>query len=42
MAWGSAQVLEQTLAVMAQRGLEPALLTRRGDLDRGEDLRPWR
>lgn len=42
MAWGSAQVLEQTLAVMAQRGLEPALLTRRGDLDREEDLRPWR
>lgn len=42
MAWGSAQVLEQTLAVMAQRGLEPALLPCRGDLDRGEDLGPWR
>jgi rSAM/selenodomain-associated transferase 1 len=42
MAWGSAQVLEQTLAAMVQRGLEPALLPWRGDLDRGEDLRPWR
>lgn len=42
MAWGSAQVLEQTLAVMAQRGLEPVLLPWRGDLDRGEDLGPWR
>ena len=42
MAWGSAQVLAQTLAVMAHRGVEPALLPWRGDLDRGEDLRPWR
>jgi rSAM/selenodomain-associated transferase 1 len=42
MAWGSAQVLEQTLVAMAQRGLEPALLPCRGDLDRGEDLRLWR
>ena len=42
IAWGGAQVLEQTLAAMARRGLEPELLTRRGDLDWARDLRPWR
>ena len=42
IAWGSAQVLEQTLAAMARRGLEPELLTRRGDLDWARDLLPWR
>ena len=40
--WGSAQVLEQTLAAMARRDLEPELLTRRGDLDWARDLLPWR
>ncbi len=39
---GTWRVLAQTLAVMAHRGVEPALLPWRGDLDRGEDLRPWR
>ena len=42
IAWGSEQVLEQTLAALARRGLEPALLPWRSDLDRGEDLGPWR
>ena len=42
IAWGGAQVLEQTLAAMARRGLEPELLTRRGDLDWARDLLPWR
>lgn len=42
IAWGSEQVLEQTLAAMARRGLEPELLTRRGDLDWARDLLPWR
>ena len=42
IAWGGAQVLEQTLAAMARRGLEPALLSRRGDLDWAKDLLPWR
>jgi glycosyltransferase A (GT-A) superfamily protein (DUF2064 family) len=42
IAWGSDQVLEQTLAAMARRGLEPELLTRRGDLDWARDLLPWR
>ena len=40
--WGSALVLEQTLAAMARRGLEPELLSRRGDLDWARDLLPWR
>ncbi|MDA1246256.1 MAG: TIGR04282 family arsenosugar biosynthesis glycosyltransferase [Cyanobacteria bacterium] len=40
--WGSALVLEQTLAAMARRGLEPELLSRRGDLDLAIDLQPWR
>ena len=42
IAWGGAQVLEQTLVAMARRGLEPELLTRRGDLDWARDLLPWR
>ena len=42
IAWGSQQVLEQTLAALARRGLEPAMLPWRRDLDRGEDLGPWR
>jgi rSAM/selenodomain-associated transferase 1 len=42
IAWGTALVLEQTLAAMAQRGLEPVLLSCRGDLDRVGDLRLWR
>jgi uncharacterized protein len=42
IAWGSEQVLEQTLAALARRGLEPALLPWRRDLDRGEDLGAWR
>jgi rSAM/selenodomain-associated transferase 1 len=42
IAWGGAQVHEQTLAAMARRGLEPELLTRRGDLDWARDLLPWR
>ena len=42
MPWGSAQVLEQTVAVAHQQGVEPALLMQRRDLDRSADLRPWR
>ncbi|MCP9891740.1 TIGR04282 family arsenosugar biosynthesis glycosyltransferase [Cyanobium sp. Aljojuca 7D2] len=42
IAWGTALVLEQTLAAMAQRGLEPVMLSCRGDLDRVGDLRLWR
>ena len=40
--WGSELVLEQTVAAMARRGLEPGLLSRRGDLDWARDLLPWR
>ena len=42
IAWGSEQVLEQTLAALARRGLKPALPPWRRDLDRGEDLGAWR
>lgn len=42
IAWGGAQVLEQTLAAMARQGLEPELLNHRGDLDWAIDLKPWR
>jgi len=42
IAWGGAQVLEQTLAAMARRKLEPELLTTRGDLDWAHDLVLWR
>ena len=40
--WVGALVLEQTVAAMARRGLEPELLSRRGDLDWARDLLPWR
>ena len=40
--WGGALVLEQTVAAMARRGLEPELLSRRGDLYWARDLLPWR
>lgn len=42
IAWGTPRVLEQTLAVLARQGQEPALLALRTDLDWGQDLRPWR
>jgi rSAM/selenodomain-associated transferase 1 len=42
MPWGSAQVLELTLAAARQQGVEPALLGQRADLDRPADLRHWR
>lgn len=42
IAWGTPQVLAQTLAVMDRLGLEPALLAPRADLDWATDLRPWR
>ena len=42
IAWGSDQVLAQTLAAMARHGLEPALLAPKTDLDWASDLRPWR
>lgn len=42
IAWGTAAVLEQTLAAAAAIGLEPALLARRDDLDRRCDLELWR
>ena len=42
IAWGGAQVLEQTLAAMVRRELEPEMLTTRGDLDWAYDLVPWR
>jgi rSAM/selenodomain-associated transferase 1 len=42
IGWGSARVLEQTLAIAQRQGLEVALLPRRRDLDRAADLEPWR
>lgn len=42
MPWGSAQVLERTLAAARELGVEPALLEQRSDLDRPADLAPWR
>lgn len=42
IAWGTPQVLAQTLAVMDRLGLEPALLAPRADLDWATDLHPWR
>ena len=42
MPWGSAQVLERTLAAARALGVEPVLLHERADLDRAADLRPWR
>lgn len=40
--WGTAEVLPRTLEVAADLGLEPRLLPLRHDLDRADDLRPWR
>lgn len=42
IAWGTPQVLAQTLAVMHRLGLAPALLAPRADLDWARDLGPWR
>ena len=42
IAWGTAQVLEQTERAMARQGLEPVLLPVRADLDWAEDLGRWR
>jgi rSAM/selenodomain-associated transferase 1 len=42
IAWGTGQVLEQTLAAAAAIDLQYALLPRRDDLDRLGDLHPWR
>ena len=40
--WGSSMVLARTLEAAAAEGLAPALLQDQGDLDRVQDLRPWR
>lgn len=42
MPWGTGQVLERSLAAARALGVEPALLELRADLDRPDDLRPWR
>jgi glycosyltransferase A (GT-A) superfamily protein (DUF2064 family) len=42
IAWGTAQVLEQTQWAMARQGLDPALLDSRTDLDWASALRRWR
>jgi len=42
IAWGSAQVLRQTLEAARARGLRPALLPWRSDLDHPADLQRWR
>lgn len=42
IAWGGEHVLAQTLAVAERLGLVVALLPRRHDLDRPEDLKRWR
>ncbi|NDG74338.1 MAG: glycosyltransferase [Synechococcaceae bacterium WB8_1B_136] len=42
MPWGTATVLQRTCAAAAAAGLQPAWLAQRQDLDRPEDLRPWR
>lgn len=42
ISWGSAAVFAQTLAACDATGLLPALLPRRADLDRPEDLERWR
>jgi len=42
MPWGSAAVLDHTLAAAQALGVEPALLEQRRDLDRPTDLEPWR
>jgi glycosyltransferase A (GT-A) superfamily protein (DUF2064 family) len=40
--WGGDRVLTQTLTVAKRLHLDTALLAERADLDRPEDLRPWR
>ncbi len=42
MPWGTALVLERTLAAARALEMEPALLELRADLDHAADLRPWR
>jgi rSAM/selenodomain-associated transferase 1 len=42
VAWGSGEVLAQTLAAAQAAGLGWRLLAERGDLDRPEDLEAWR
>lgn len=42
MPWGTSQVLERSLAAARGLGVEPVLLQQRADLDRADDLRPWR
>lgn len=42
MTWGSDQVLQQTAQRAAELGLPLLLLREQGDLDRCNDLTPWR
>lgn len=42
LAWGSAQVLAQTLEAADRLGLKAELLGPVADLDRPQDLEPWR
>jgi rSAM/selenodomain-associated transferase 1 len=42
IAWGTGEVLGQTLAAAAAEGLTPVVLPERGDLDRVADLAAWR
>jgi len=42
MPWGGPAVLERTMAAAATLGVEPRLLGERRDLDRPDDLAPWR
>lgn len=42
IAWGTNQVLRQTLAAAEAAGLRATLLAERGDLDRPVDLQHWR
>ena len=42
ISWGSDRVLAQTLSAAAAAHLPWQLLAEQGDLDRPEDLRPWR
>jgi hypothetical protein len=41
IAWGTANVLEQTTAKTRQNQLSAALIAQRNDLDHLSDLRPW-
>ena len=42
IAWGTGEVLGQTLAAAEAEGLTPVVLPERGDLDRMDDLAAWR